>query len=186
MVLERTEDTIEKLSAQELFTLVRDIPYVLAEGKPETLIEDNYGECTRKDLFLAPRFRKLGYKVDIGLAKFDWREFPIPGEILSLLKQPIQYHMFLYLNKNGISTIVDTAWDKGMSERGFPLIEWNDCGEMKLAVRSISMQKINLPVLQARSLVSQSINNFKKLIYGPQQTPFNDAFNNWLGRGNKH
>jgi len=183
MILEQTEGTKETLSAQELFTLVRDIPFVLGvDGKPETLIRDNCGECTRKHLFLAPRLRKIGYKVDIGLAQFDWRELPIPNDILLLLKQPIQYHMFLYLKKNGISTVVDATWDKDMIEKGFPLVEWSDSGEMKLAVRPINICAINLPVLQARSVVSQSINNVKKLIHGPQKTPFNDAFNNWLGR----
>ena len=129
MILERTEDSIEKLSAQELFTLVRDIPFVLgAEGKPETLIRDNYGGCVKKHLFLAPRLKRIGYKVDIGIAQFDWRELPIPDDILALLKQPIQYHMFLYLNKNGRSSIVDATWDKGMSEKGFPINEWSDGG----------------------------------------------------------
>jgi len=145
-------------------------------------MRDNYGGCSRKHLFLAPRLRKIGYKVDIGIAQFDWRELPIPADILSLLKQPIQYHMFLYLNKNGKSSIVDATWDKGMSKKGFPLIEWSDVGETKLAVRPIKIRRVNLPVLKARSLVSQSLNNIKELICGPQNTPFNDAFNNWLGR----
>lgn len=183
MVLERTEDTIETLSAQELFTLVRDIPFVLGvEGKPEELIRDNCGGCARKHLFLAPRLRKIGYKVDIGIAQFDWRELPILVDILSLLKQPIQYHMFLYLNKNGIRSIVDAIWDKVMSEKGFPLLEWNNGNETEIAVKPIKIGRVNLPVLQVRSLVSQSLNNVKELIHGPQKTPFNDAFNNWLGR----
>jgi len=36
--------------------------------------------------------------------------------------------MFLYLSKDGRSTIVDATWDKGMSEKGFPLNEWSDGG----------------------------------------------------------
>jgi len=184
MVLERTEESIEKLSARELFTLVRDIPFLLgAEGKPESLISDNFGGCARKHLFLAPRLKRIGYKVDIGIAQFDWREFRIPDDVLSLLKQPIQYHMFLYLSKDGRSTIVDATWDKGMSEKGFPLNEWSDGGgETGLAVRPIKIGRVNFPVLRVRSLVSQSLNNVKELVRGPQKTPFNDAFNNWLGR----
>lgn len=183
MILEQTEDSIEKLSGQELFTLIRDIPFVLgAEGKPETLIKDNYGECSRKHLFLVPRLKRIGYKVDIGIAQFDWRELPIPNDILALLKQPIQYHMFLYLNKNGRSSIVDATWDKSMSEKGFPLLEWNNSNETEIAVKPIKISRVNLPVFKARSLVSQSLNNIKELIHGPQKTPFNDAFNNWLGR----
>ncbi|MDO9027376.1 MAG: hypothetical protein Q7U68_00715 [Candidatus Roizmanbacteria bacterium] len=181
--MERIEDNIETLSAQELFTLVRDIPFVLgAEGKPETLIRDNCGGCTRKHLFLAPRLKRIGYQVDIGIAQFDWRKLPITDDILLLLKKPIQYHMFLYLSKNGINTIVDVTWDKGMSEKGFPLLEWSNGGGTEIAVSPIKISRVNLPILQVRSLVSQSLNNIKELIDGPQKTPFNDAFNNWLGR----
>lgn len=184
MTVDRREDTIERLSPRELFTLVRDIPYRLAGGDPETLMKDYHGECTRKHLFLAPRFRNLGYKVDIGLAIFDWRDLPIPPEILSLLRSPIQHHMFLFAEKYGRRSIVDATWDKEMSKRGFPFIEWQDNGDMSLAVNSNHIKIVHLPILQARAFVSQSIKNVRQIAYGPLKTPFNDAFNNWLGRGN--
>ncbi|MBI4973372.1 hypothetical protein HZC27_02050 [Candidatus Roizmanbacteria bacterium] len=183
MILDRREDTTERLSPRELFTLVRDIPYKLAGGDPEALIRDNHGECTRKHLFLAPRFRKLGYKVDIGLAIFDWRDLPIPSEILALLQSPIQHHMFLYAEKDGRRSIIDATWDKKMSERGFPLIDWQDEGNMNLAVNSNHVKIVHLPILQARAFISQSIKNVKGIANDPPKTPFNDAFNDWLGRG---
>lgn len=183
MVLEQREDINEILSARELFTLVRDIPFFLGvDSTPESLIKDNKGGCTRKHLFLAPRLKEMGYKVNIEIARFDWRELPIPDKILSLLKQPIQYHMFLYLNKDGRSTIVDATWDKEMGKKGFPLNEWNDHNEMKLCINPIDLHRTALPVLQVRSLVSESIKKVTGLLYGPQKTPFNDAFNRWLGR----
>lgn len=171
------------LSAPELFQNVRDIPYVLgADDKPEDVFSDNFGGCTRKHLYLAPRLKQLGYRVEIGIARFDWRELPIPKDILALLKQPIQYHMFLYVNQKGNRFIADAIWDKEMCQRGFPLMEWDDQNFSLLGVKPISLTTYNLPVLRFRSLVSETINRFKSLANGPMETPFNDAFNSWLGR----
>ena len=181
------EKTIRKeylTSASELFIKVRDVPYILGvEGKTETLLEDNFGGCTRKHLFLLPRLKQMGYEVKIGIAQFDWRELPIPKDILNLLKQPVQYHMFLFLNKKTKSFMADATWDKEMNKFGFPLTEWDESNQLNLGIKPISVDKQNLFLLQSRSFVSESIKTLNNILRVKHNTPFNDAFNNWLGRG---
>ena len=142
MTLERTEEKGELLPAPQLYVKVRDVPFALgAEGKPDKLLEDNLGGCTRKHLFLAPRLKRMGYKVEIGIALFDWRELPIPEDILNLLKQPIQYHMFLFSNHGNKDFMVDATWDKEMQKLGFPLFEWDETNQSNLGVKPISVYK---------------------------------------------
>ena len=183
MTSERARGKEELLPAPQLYVKVRDVPYVLgAEGKHDTLLEDNFGGCTRKHLFLALRLKQMGYKADIGIALFDWRELPIPGDILNLLKQPIQYHMFLFSNRGGEDFVVDATWDKEMQKLGFPVFEWDESSQSNLGVKAISIHKQNLFVLRSRSIVSSSLKSITVTLKGKQDTPFNDAFNNWLGR----
>ncbi len=97
----RERKEINKQAAVELVTSVRDVPFVLgADGNIERLFEDNISGCVRKHLYLFPRLQQLGYKVEIGITQFNWRELPIPDYILSLLKQPVQHHMFLYVGND--------------------------------------------------------------------------------------
>lgn len=183
MTSERVVGTEGLLSAPQLFIKVRDIPYILGvEGKPETLLKDNFGGCTRKHLFLAPRLKQMGYEVEIGIAQFNWRELPIPIGILNLLKQPIQYHMFLFLNRGAKNFVVDATWDKDMYKLGFPLIEWDESNQSNLGVKAIRAYKQNLFVLKSRSFVSESVKILRESLKGQQDTPFTDAFNKWLGR----
>jgi len=183
MTPERIINNENVLSASELFVKVRDVPYILgADGNPEMLIEDNFGGCTRKHLYLAPRLKQMGYDVKIGIAQFDWRELPISKDILALLKQPVQYHMFIFLNKGNNHFMVDATWDKEMNKFGFPLVEWSESNQSNLGIKPICMYKQNLFVLKSRSFISENIRTLREVLKGQQDTPFNNAFNNWLGR----
>ncbi len=97
MSIEGTLISERILNPRDLFLKIRDIPFALgSDDKPEDIVKDNFGGCTRKHLYLAPRLKMMGFEVEIGIAQFDWRKFSIPGQILTLLKEPIQYHMFFY------------------------------------------------------------------------------------------
>lgn len=170
---------INRQSAVNLVTTVRDVPYALAaDGNIEGIFDDGTSGCTRKHLYLLPRLQKLGYKVQIGLADFDWRGLPIPENVLSLLKDPIGYHMFLYVGVNRAENILDVTWDKRMERLGFAVFDWDGNSSTGLTVNPISTRRINPIVLKARSLASLS---FKKLSgQVDQPTPFNDAFNAWV------
>ena len=165
-----------------LFSKVRDVPFVLgAQGNSETLFQDNRGCCSRKHLFLLPRLKERGYKVGIGIAVFDWRDLPISIEVLSLLRNPIQYHMFLITNGEKGKFLVDATWDKEMCmKHGFRLIEWDE-QNTTLGIDPLRSFKISSLELKFRSKVS-TILSARKEGNNHILTPFNDAFNNWLGR----
>ena len=170
---------INRQEAVRLATGVRDVPYVLgADGDIEGLFTAGIGGCARKHFYLMPRLQRLGYKVAIGMSQFDWREFPIPRDILSLLKQPVQHHLFLYFGFNNPENVLDVTWDNGMGPLGFPVFHWDGYTSTGIAVNPTSVRKINPLMLKARSLASSGLRKFTGL--NDQPTPFNDAFNFWL------
>lgn len=159
--------------AIELFTRVRNIPYRLGlDGNPDKLFSEGVGNCTRKSLYLLSKLPPLGYKVEVGIAVFDWRQLPIPDEIISLLKKPVQRHMFLFANGQQI----DPTWHPGIP--GFTVSEWDGINPTPLGVPAIKIIKPNPAILQVRALAS----SLKNLISPVDQEPtlFNDAFNHWL------
>ncbi len=167
----KSPDLIQE--AIELFTRVRNVPYRLGlDGNPNKLFSEGAGHCTRKHLYLLPRLKQLSYKVEIGIALFDWRQLKIPNAIISLLKNPIQKHMFLFANNQ----VVDATWHPGIP--GFTSNEWDGVNATPLGVPAIKIIKLNSTILKARALAG----SLKRLITSADQepTPFNDAFNFWL------
>lgn len=174
--------SVESENAAALFSKVRDVPFFLGpQGSSETLFQDNRGCCSRKHFFLLPRLKEIGYKVGIGIAVFDWRDLPIPAEILSLLRNPVQYHMFLITNGEKGEFFVDATWDKEMHmKHGFRLIELDEQNTV-LGVDPLRSFRISSLELRLRSKVSDIL-NARKAGHNQVPTPFNDAFNSWLGR----
>lgn len=170
---------VNRQAAIELATKVRDIRYALgADGNTENLFEDGVGGCARKHLYLLPRLQQMGYRVNIGITQFDWRRLPIPAEILSLLEQPVQHHMFLYVGADRPVAELDVTRDKGMKPLGFPVFEWDGVSPTGLTVNAINAHRQGLFILKARSLTSSTLRQLRNL--DNQPTFFNDAFNGWL------
>ena len=179
-------NTIEAVNyAVPIYMQVRDTPFALGAdgGHLNALITEGAGGCTRKHLFLADRLKLSGFKVDLGIATFDWRELPIPSEILSLLKEPIQYHMFLYVRDSRIDAPemqLDATWDRRIKHLGFTVSDWDGATSTPIAVPAKRLWRQNYAVLKARSITSSIIRNLLNLNKGKEQTPFNDRFNMWL------
>jgi len=133
--------------------------------------------------FLADRLKRSGFKVDLGIATFDWRELPIPSEILSLLKDPIQYHMFLYVRdaRNDAPEMqLDATWDRRIKHLGFTVSDWDGVNSTPLTVPIKTLWRQNYAILKARSIASSMIRQVLDVTKGNQPTPFNDRFNMWL------
>jgi hypothetical protein len=159
----------------ELFAQVRNIPYRLGlDGDPNKMVNEGVGNCTRKHLYLQPRLEQLGYKVDIGIAVFDWRQLPIPNEIIFLLNDPIQAHMFLFVD----SKPIDATWPPGIP--GFLSSQWDGINATPLGVSALEIIRFNPLVFKARSMASRTVDSFKKIADQRRPTPFNDTFNLWL------
>ncbi|MDP3918241.1 MAG: hypothetical protein Q8Q30_03650 [Candidatus Woesebacteria bacterium] len=166
---------------------VRDTPFALGAdgGDLNALITEGVGGCTRKHLFLADRLKRSGFKVDLGIATFDWRELPIPSEILSLLKDPIQYHMFLYVRDTRIDASemqLDATWDRRIKHLGFIVSDWDGFNSTPLAVPIKTLWRQNYAILKARSIASSMIRQVLDVTKGNQPTPFNNRFNMWLNK----
>ncbi|MFH1971032.1 MAG: hypothetical protein ABIJ05_01460 [Patescibacteria group bacterium] len=168
--------------AKTLFTKVRDIPYVLGlDGNPNKLLSEYKGNCTRKHLYLATKLIPLGYKISLGIATFDWKELPIPANITSLLKDPTDTHLFLYASLNGKESIVDATWDLQMPE-GFIKDNWDGESSMPISVPIKSIWREDINIFQTKALVDKSLRILRNIFESKKPTPFNDAFNEWLGR----
>ncbi len=168
--------------ASRLFTYVRDVHYMLGlNGDPKKLFIEHAGNCTRKHLFLLPRLQSLGYRVTLGIAEFNWRDMPIPSNILSLLKDPIDTHLFLYVSRGNDEIVLDASWDKGMPNE-FVVNEWDGSNSTPLGVPAINIRKENYTLFRAHAVAGTSIGFIRDSLNRNRPTPFNDAFNNWLGR----
>ena len=166
-----TEENIQQ-NAASIFTRVRDIPYVLG----------TQNNCTNKHFYLLPKLKQLGYKIEIGIAQFNWQDLsPIPKEITALLKDPIDVHLFLYAKRNSAEMIVDASWDPGMPD-GFQINSWDGCNQTVIGVPALSIHRVSYHLLSARVSLGRLLR--KMLTDQPKPTPFNDAFNAWLGRAN--
>ena len=167
--------------ASAVFSRVRGVPYVMGlDGDPAKLFSENRGNCTRKHAHLAHRLQRLGYSVQYGIATFDWRQLPIPQEILALLKDPVDTHLFLYTSRDGIEVVVDATWDPEMPD-GFASNTWDGRSSTQIAVSPLQITRTHPRVLEARALISSTFGRLKRTVKS-EPTPFNDAMNAWLGR----
>ncbi len=166
--------------AVSLFYKVRDVPYVLGlDGDPRELFVEGKGNCTRKSLYLKWQLGKLGYKVNLGSACFNWRDLPIPKGILDLLVDPIQDHMFLFVDDGDSEMIVDATWDAALATRGFALNTWDGRNSTALGVQPLRVERLHYEPFMARAVVGSFVHNIEGRVFGNKPTPFNDAFNHW-------
>lgn len=176
--------TNEKILAEAsmIFARVRNVPYVMGlDGNPLKLFTENKGNCTRKHAYLAHELQGLGYQIRYGIALFDWRDLPIPDELFSLLKDPIDTHLFIYASQNEKEVTVDATWDPEMPV-GFPTISWDGQNSTPIAVPALRVTRIHPRILDARVFISSTLGQMKRKAI-PSSTPFNDAVNSWLNRG---
>ncbi|MEK7526321.1 MAG: hypothetical protein AAB546_02485 [Patescibacteria group bacterium] len=165
--------------AAEFFERAKNVPYVLGlDGNPNRLFVENAGNCTRKHFYLASRLQTLGYQVALGVAEFDWRNLPIPTEITSLLKNPVDSHLFLYATYGNGEMIVDATWDSGMPQ-GFLVNTWNGHDNTQIGVPAIRIYRENYQLTRAKALMGSVVRSVRQ---DRKPTPFNDAFNEWLHR----
>lgn len=177
-ISERNREIVA-VEASRLFRAVREVPYVLGlDGDPNKLFVCNLGNCTRKHLWLLPQLQRLGYKVTLGIAEFNWRDLPVPSGILDLLKDPIDTHLFLYASLDGNEMVVDATWDSGMPV-GFFVNDWRGVDSTQVSVFALRIRRENYHFLRGRATLLAALSYLKP---NDRPTPFNDAFNHWLGR----
>ena len=152
----------------ELYNKIQKIPYYcLKYRNPNLLLQKNKGSCSEKHLFLAQELEKLGIPVKYVLIKFDWKDLPIPKEVINKKGNSIGWHLALKINIHNKWIYVDATWDPKLEKAGFPITKnWNCTSNTKLA----------FPPKEIKELDKKPAKQSKRL----ENREFYEALNKWL------
>lgn len=157
----------------ELFEKVQAVPYrCRSEEFSYSGVMPSYANCNQKRNILGILLDKEGFESRNLDAVFDWKDLPLPKEILKNLRNSgtQQKHHLLEVKINGDYLKIDPTWNPELGRRGFPITE-NWGGESD--TEQITKGKIWFynPLIEEISLP-----------YFPQEREnFAREFNMWLG-----
>ncbi len=139
-------DGIEDLRGSELlvklFHFVQNIPYRVSffddsfsHGGESVSIFIKRGDCRHKSLLLYNLLQEKNFDVDKMKVIFDWKDLPIPKEILEILKKSgtrwSSDALKLNINEH-YPVYVDPTWNFELSDVGFPVTKvWDGKGMTK-------------------------------------------------------
>ncbi len=163
---------------KEFFRFIRDIPYKIA------LLEDEQDYCcSTKSTMLSALFEKNGLETRQIICKFDWRDTPLPPDILSLPYNPddtTHQYFQVFIPETSKWVNCDPTWDVGLKSLGFKVAEWDGLSDTELAVNpthiysaSESSNMIN-GIFQDRALISAHMDFHRDYYY---------AINRWMASG---
>lgn len=119
----------------KIFEKVQKIPYRVCKFDKSEINEYlTRGDCRHKHYLLKQLLEKEGYKVKEVKVIFDWKNLPVPLEILSILKNSGTKwdHDSLKVLIDGNWIKVDCTWDPGLKQKGFPITEnWDGKSDTK-------------------------------------------------------
>ncbi len=139
-------DGLEDLRGPELlvklFHFVQNVPYRIVpfdsgfnHGGEGVSIFIKKGDSRHKSLLLYNLLQEKNFDVDRVKVIFDWKDLPVPEEILSILKKSGTRWSsdVLKLNVNKYYPVyVDTSWNFELGEAGFPVTKvWDGKGLTK-------------------------------------------------------
>jgi arylamine N-acetyltransferase len=117
--LSKKEDKLIKI-----FEKVQKIPYEVCQFDESKINESlKCGDCRHKSELLYRLLKKEGFEVKKIKVIFDWRDLPLPKNMLGILKRTIRTHNSLKVKVNNKWIKVDCTWNPEMKERGFPITE---------------------------------------------------------------
>ncbi len=123
------------LKLVKLFKKVQKIPYKVCRFDKEKIDENlPYGDCRHKSELLYNLLRREGFEVEKIKVIFDWKDLPIPKEILSILKKSgtVWVHDSLKVKINNKWIKVDCTWNPELKAKGFPVTEtWDGRSDTK-------------------------------------------------------
>ncbi len=128
----------------ELYEKVQKVPYYcLKERNPDKLFELNKGSCFEKNSYLGKQYEKLGIPVKYQLIVFDWRELPVPKDIMDKRENKLGEHLALKIMVDNKWVFVDPTWDPALEKAGFPLTKnWDGESDTKLAVKPKKIREL--------------------------------------------
>src|SRR3989338_1541877 len=119
----------------ELFEKVQKIPYKVCIFKEDDISKDlKYGDCRHKAHLLNILLKQEGFEVKKIKVLFDWRDLPLPKEIIEILeKSDTRWLHDSVKVKIGDEWIkVDCTWNPELEKVGFPVTKnWNGRSDTK-------------------------------------------------------
>ncbi len=108
----------------KIFEKVQKIPYKVCKFD-ENKIDENIqcGDCRHKSTLLKKLLEKEGFEVKKIKVIFNWRDLPIPKNILGILKKSdtIWGHSSLLVKIREKEILIDASWDPPLAKVGFPV-----------------------------------------------------------------
>ncbi len=134
-----TEGLDKKRAMIKLFEFVQSYPYQIrpvgdTSREGVDLYDLEEGDCRHKRNALYALLESKGYEVRKVAIVFDWKDLPVPKEILDLRRQSgtRAFHSGMDVKIKGKWVAIDPTWDKDLIEAGFPVNEnWDGESPMK-------------------------------------------------------
>ncbi|MFB6191616.1 MAG: hypothetical protein ABEJ64_04260 [Candidatus Nanohaloarchaea archaeon] len=129
----------------ELYEKAQQVPYACLEDRdPGRLFETGRGSCLEKNAWLGERYEELGIPVRYRLVEFDWRDLPLPEEVLELRDDYTGEHLVLEIERGGEWLTVDASWDPGLEDAGFPVTgDWDGRSDTGVAVEPLDSRELD-------------------------------------------
>ncbi|MEK6833538.1 MAG: transglutaminase domain-containing protein [Nanoarchaeota archaeon] len=108
----------------KIFEKVQRIPYRVCKFNKDDIDERlRYGDCRHKSHLLFILLKKAGFEVRRIKVLFDWKDLPIPKDIIFILKESssIWLHDSLKVKINNRWLKVDCTWNPELEKIGFPV-----------------------------------------------------------------
>ena len=123
----------------KIFEKVQKIPYRVCKFEEDKVDKNlKFGDCRHKSTLLKQLLQKRGFEIKEVKVIFDWKDLPLPNEILSILKKSptIWPHSSLKVKINNKWLKVDCTWNPGLEKKGFPITKnWDGKTDTKQVTR---------------------------------------------------
>ncbi len=176
-------------SLTRLCVLIRDYPFEHIKYERhfsyDELIDDfarrRRGACSAKHYFLGEVLSKKQFKVKYVTTPFLWQDlavdYPIHLKKLADL-MPVQLHLSLEVESNGIEIPIDATWDRGLEKASFPISHFENGIDGNIpAVRPIDKEIVHNSGLE-RFLFVESVKS--KMDSTGMEPVFYKKLNLWL------
>ena len=123
----------------KIFKKVQKIHYKVCKFNKNELNENiPYGDCRHKSELLKQLLEKEGFEVKKLKVLFNWKDLPLPKEILSILKESdsIWAHDSISVKMGRKWIKIDCKWPIELKSKGFPVTEnWNGISDTEQVTR---------------------------------------------------
>ena len=176
ILVNKLNDLVEsKLKSKiliELFKKVQRVPYQASKFVKEEINENiKCGDCRHKSELLFQLLNKNKFEVKRIKVIFDWKDLPLPEELLSILKKTgtVWSHdsIAVKINKEWIK--LDCTWNLELKSKRFPVTEYWDGKSDTLQVTKGKLQFYDADKYEEKIKIDKE-----------EAHKFADEFNKWL------